>query len=101
MTTPFEDAILELLKARPPGKSIEAMDVAKVVDPDNWRHRLGHVRAEAVNLAKTGQIVILRHNKPADPERFRGVYRMRLPMDGDVIPKAEPDDIEVGDLEEE
>jgi Protein of unknown function (DUF3253) len=100
MTTPFEDAILQLLAERPAGKSIEAMDVAKVVDPDNWRHRLGHVRAEAVNLAKTGQIVILRHNKPADPERFRGVYRLRLPLPGDVIPKVEPDDIEIGDLED-
>jgi hypothetical protein len=95
MTSPIEDAILRLLAERPAGKSIEAMDVAKAVDPDNWRHRLGHVRAEAVNLAKTGQIVILRHNKPADPERFRGVYRLRLPMAGDVIPSARPDDLEI------
>jgi hypothetical protein len=99
MSSPIEDAILRLLAERPTGKSIEAMDVAKAVDPDNWRHRLGHVRAEAVNLAKAGKIVILRHNKPADPERFRGVYRLRLPMAGDVIPKAEPDDIEIGEEE--
>jgi hypothetical protein len=34
-------------------------------------------------LAKQGVIVILRHNKLADPGEFRGVYRLRLPMDGD------------------
>ena len=33
-------------------------------------------------------------DKP-DPERFRGVYRMRLPLPGDVIPEAEADDIEI------
>jgi hypothetical protein len=27
--------------------------------------------------------VILRHNKPADPDAFKGVYRLRLPTDGD------------------
>ena len=96
MTSPIEDAILALLAEVPAGKSIDPMNVAKRVDPDSWRHRLGHVRTEAVNLAKTGQIVILRHNKPADPERFRGVYRLRLPLEGDVIPSgAAADDIEI------
>jgi hypothetical protein len=28
----------------------------------------------------------LRHNKPANPDDFRGVWRMRAPMPGDVLP---------------
>jgi hypothetical protein len=42
------------------------------------------VRATAVGLARQGKLVILRHNKPADPDTFRGVWRMRLPQDGDA-----------------
>jgi hypothetical protein len=89
MISPIEDAIFRLLEEAPEGKSIDPMNVAKVVDPENWRHRLGHVRNEAVRLAQIGKLVVLRHNKPADPGRFRGVYRLRLPLDGDVIPTAD------------
>jgi hypothetical protein len=37
------------------------------------------VRAVARGLARQGRLVILRHNKPADPDDFKGVYRLRLP----------------------
>jgi hypothetical protein len=30
-------------------------------------------------LARAGRLVITRHGKPADPDDFRGVYRLRLP----------------------
>jgi len=35
------------------------------------------VRSTAVGLARAGRIVILRHGKPADPDDFKGVYRLR------------------------
>ena len=34
-------------------------------------------------MARAGQVVILRHNKPADPDTFKGVYRIRLPLPTD------------------
>jgi len=37
------------------------------------------VRATAVGLARQGKVMILRHNKPADPDGFKGVWRMRAP----------------------
>jgi hypothetical protein len=40
---------------------------------------LPQVRAAAVGLARQGKLVILRHNKPADPDAFKGVWRMRGP----------------------
>jgi hypothetical protein len=58
-------------------------DVARAIDPESWRRTLGHVRAVARGLARQGKLVILRHNKPADPDTFRGVWRMRLPVAGD------------------
>ena len=83
MTAPLEETIFSLLAAAPPGKSIAPEDVAKTADPENWRRRLGQVRAIAVGLARQGRLVILRHNKPADPESFKGVYRLRLPAETD------------------
>ncbi|WP_372784880.1 DUF3253 domain-containing protein [Phenylobacterium sp.] len=80
MSADVEGAIFELLAAKiAPGKSISPEEVARRVDPEGWRRLLGHVRAVARGLARQGKLVILRHNKPADPEDFKGVYRLRLP----------------------
>ncbi len=83
MTSPIEDAIFQLLTPLPSGKSIGPEEAAKLVDPQGWRRSLGQVRAVAIGLARMGKLVILRHNKPADPNAFKGVYRLRLPMEGD------------------
>jgi hypothetical protein len=77
--TPVETAIFDLLARLPAGKSVSPEEVARAVDPEGWRRLLGQVRATAVGLARRDRLVITRHNKPADPESFRGVYRLRLP----------------------
>ena len=82
-TSPIQDAILSQLAGVAAGKSIDPMSVAKAVQPDRWQRLLGHVRTGAIELAREGKIVILRHNKPVNPEQFRGVYRLRLRMEGD------------------
>jgi hypothetical protein len=76
---PVETAIFDLLAKAAPGKSIAPEDVARAVEPERWQRVLGHVRAVARGLARDGRLVILRHNKPADPDDFKGVYRLRLP----------------------
>jgi len=90
VSDPVETAILDLLAQVPPGKSVSPEDVARAIDPESWRRTLGHVRAVARGLARQGKLVILRHNKPADPDDFKGVYRLRLPVEGDAVP-AEPE----------
>ena len=92
MSLEIETAIFDLLGAKiAPGKSVSPEEVARAVDPEGWRRLLGHVRAIARGLARQGKLVILRHNKPADPGDFKGVYRIRLPMPGDPAqPAAEP-----------
>jgi hypothetical protein len=79
MTEKIEEAIFDLLGKAGPGKSISPEEVARAVDPDGWRRQLSHVRGTAVALARAGRLTILRHNKPADPDDFKGVWRMRLP----------------------
>lgn len=85
MSQLVETAIFDLLGKVAPGKSISPEDVAKAVDAAGWRRELGKVRAVAVGLARDGRLVITRHGKPADPDTFKGVWRMRLPdAPGDV-----------------
>ena len=55
--------------------------MAKAIDLERWRRILPLVKAAAVGLARAERIVILRHNKPVDPnEPIKGVYRLRLPI---------------------
>lgn len=91
MSELVETAIFDLLAKVPAGKSVSPEEVARAADPESWRRTLGHVRAVARGLARQGRLVILRHNKPADPEDFKGVYRLRLPGPDDAAPAAEPE----------
>jgi hypothetical protein len=75
----IEAAIFDLLGKQPAAKSISPEDVARAVEPEGWRRQLSHVRGTAVGLAREGRLVITRHGKPADPDDFKGVWRMRLP----------------------
>jgi hypothetical protein len=77
--SPIEETIFKLLAEAEPGKSLAPDMVARAVDPENWRRILPQVRAAAVGLARQEKLVILRHNKPADPDTFKGVWRMRAP----------------------
>ena len=79
MSGSVEEAIFALLAELPPGKSVSPEEVARAVDPEGWRRRLAQVRSTAVGLARAGRLIIARHGKPADPETFKGVYRLRLP----------------------
>ena len=80
MSDAIETVIFQRLAEVAPGKSISPEEVARAVDAEGWRRLLGQVRATAIGLARGGRLVILRHNKPADPDDFRGVYRLRLPQ---------------------
>lgn len=87
MSLEIETAIFGQLAKLAPGKSISPEEVAREVDPEGWRRLLGHVRAVARGLARQEKLVITRHGKPADPEKLKGVYRLRLPdaaLEGDV-----------------
>ncbi len=86
---PVARAILELLEAVPPGRSISpvaaarafALERARPGDPPNaWRRYLPAVRQQALHLARARRIVILRKGKPVDPHApFKGVVRLARP----------------------
>ena len=82
MTDPAEQAILTLLMARGPDKSICPTEAARLLagNPtgERWRAGLSPVRLAAQRLARAGRLQILRKGKPIDPEELRGVIRLRL-----------------------
>ena len=79
MTRNVEEVIFELLAALPVGKSVSPEEVARTADVEAWRRILPQVRSTAIGLARQEKLVITRHGKPADPESFKGVYRLKLP----------------------
>lgn len=97
MAVDMEAVILDVLGKLAPGKSASSEEVARAADNENWRRLTGHVRNTARGLARQGKIVITRHGKPADPEKFKGVYRLRLPLEGEVIAPPSP---AAGDVDE-
>jgi hypothetical protein len=94
MSATVDTTIFDLLDKLPAGKSVSPEEVARAFDPEGWRRQLGHVRAIAVGLARQGKLEITRHGKPADPGKFKGVYRLRLPTTQPDAPAAG------GDVEE-
>ena len=78
MNRPVEATIIELLAACG-GRSLSPEQVARSAAGEDWRRLLPQVRATAVTMARNGQLVILRHGKPADPDALKGVYRLKAP----------------------
>jgi hypothetical protein len=81
----IEDVIVSLCTERGLGKTISPTEAAKAFaegrrgEGADWHHWIHHVRRAAIGLARTGNIAIYRKGKPADPEDFRGLYRLGLP----------------------
>ena len=78
----MEATLLERLRARGPGKTLDPQEVARAlggVHPDGWGPMMQQVRRAAVRLMKEGRVVITRRGRPVDPDDFRGTYRIVLP----------------------
>ncbi len=75
---PLEDCILDVLTRA--GGTLSAPEIAHAINPQgDWHALLLPIRRAAVALAQAGRLVVYRKGKPADPNDFRGVYRLGLP----------------------
>lgn len=78
-TALLEDEMLAAL-GRASGKTLSAPEVAQQIAAEqDWHQLLQPIRRAAVKLALDGRLVIYRKGKPADPNDFKGVYRLGLP----------------------
>lgn len=73
--------ILEMCGEAGPEKSVTPAAVAQSLVDFDWQSMLKRIRQTAVRQAKAGYIHIMRKGKPADPDDFRGVYKLRI-VDG-------------------
>ena len=71
----IEAAILQ--RTATTDKSICPSEVARALEPENWRPLMGAVRQAAARLSTAGSIEILRKGKPIAPEAMHGVIRLR------------------------
>lgn len=78
-TLSLEDSILATLH-RADARTLSAPEIAHAIEPlGDWHGLLAPIRRAAVTLAHAGRVIIYRKGKPADPDDFRGVYRIGLP----------------------
>ena len=79
----IELTLVRLVEERGADKSVCPSEVARALGgphPDGWGPLMQPVRRVAVRLTKEGRVQILRKGKPvADPDDFRGIYRLSLP----------------------
>lgn len=84
---PVAEAILGMLALLPEGEELKPETVARALQaararkndkPDAWRRFLLPVRQQAIHLARIGRIEIMRKGEVADPDDFKGLWRMRL-----------------------
>jgi hypothetical protein len=75
----LETALLAAL-GRAAGKTLSAPELAQqIAEESNWHDLIMPIRRAAVKLALDGRLIIYRKGKPADPNEFKGVYRLGLP----------------------
>lgn len=79
------EIMIELCRKAGPTKTIDPGEVARAYLAKTnatgvaWQNYLQGVRDTAITLARDGKIVIYRKGVPADPDAFRGVYRLGAP----------------------
>lgn len=59
-------------------KSVTPAAIAQSLVEFEWQSLLKRIKQTATHQARAGYIYIMRKGKPADPDDFRGVYKLRL-----------------------
>ncbi len=77
-------AILDLLAARDPGKTICPSEAARALGGDDgFRPLMAVVREAARTLVEAGRIEVTQSGRPVDIDRARGAIRLRaVPRSG-------------------
>src|SRR4029079_4975967 len=90
----IEETVLRLAAQHGPDKTFSPTDAARPLAGDRseqWGPLMQPLRRVAVALAKAGRLVIYRKGRPADPDDFKGLYRLGLPRQDRGPERAVPD----------
>jgi len=86
--TPEDPVVTYILNAVADGSEISPNHIAQKIAADRakenapkdiWRKYMNAVRQQAIFLARNGRLEIVRKGEVADPNDFKGLYKLRLP----------------------
>lgn len=72
------ETILQMCTAAWPDETVRPEDIAMTLHPEEWQALTKRIRLAVKQLAEAGHVQILRKGKPADPDDFKGVYRLQI-----------------------
>lgn len=72
----IETLILTLVEQRGPGKTICPSEVARAIDPEDWRPLMAAVRAVAASMAADGRVQVTQRGEVVDINTARGPVRL-------------------------
>lgn len=81
--TTIATTILELVRARGPGKTICPSEAARRLATERWHDLMPAVRVAAARLYDAGQVIVTQRGRPVDPATVKGPIRLGLPPPGD------------------
>lgn len=83
------ETILDMTRKAGMDGSVRPGDVARAILPDHWRTLLNRIRIMSRHMAHEGKLNILRKGEPANPDDFKGLYRLQITEAGLVEEDAE------------
>ena len=86
--TALREAIITLCRERGSEKSACPSEVARAVDPADWRALMPGVRRVAAALVRAGEIAVTQRGVAVDPATARGPIRLRLAPPRPPIPSS-------------
>jgi hypothetical protein len=72
------DTILTMCQEAGLNGVVKPEAVARTILPDFWQTLLKRIRLTSKQLAVAGKVLILRKGEPADPNDFKGIYRLQI-----------------------
>ena len=84
------ETIIQLCAASWPDETVRPEEIAMTLHEVEWQALTKRIRLAVKQLAEAGQVQIMRKGKPADPDDFKGVYRVRLADSFWSSPAVEP-----------
>lgn len=72
------ETILQMCAAAWPDETVRPEDIAMTLHPIEWQALTKRIRLAVKQLAEAGLVQILRKGKPAEPDDFKGVYRLQI-----------------------
>ncbi len=72
-------ALLRMARQRGPAKTFCPSEVARALEPEDWRPLMPAIRTVAAALAASGALCCTQRGEPADPATVHGPIRLSVP----------------------